>query len=322
MTSSGELRKAADFNRANIIKASSVVHLADRNKLARVDDEDLDADTLFTYLKIEKHIPVHVFFTAELTFESNMVVLNSNVVQHQLQNNALVLAQKQAEEFAAAAAAAAQGGTESAVVATPTSSLKGGRKSSYSDIHVNNNNNAAGSGNSSPMNITAVAEIEGKSSSPLSIGGLRPGGGLMTGDSDRDLLNHRGSLKSQMSFKKISRFEKAASRVHVGVGGGGGGVGGRLESMEEEEEKHLGKGDENMMREELLGGGGSRGKDKTGGESSRGGGHQGENVPPLDNVLRKKIKDKEKANFFSISRTHHTLPVFASGITTTTTMLV
>ena len=67
--------------RSNVRSASAVVNLADRNRLARVDDEDLDAETLFTYLKLEKHIDKKVFFTTELTFESNMVVLNTNVLQ-------------------------------------------------------------------------------------------------------------------------------------------------------------------------------------------------------------------------------------------------
>ena len=231
---------------------------------------------------------MHVFFTAELTFESNMVVLNTNVIQHQLQNNALV-AKKLAEEMAAQ-------GQGLAIVATPTSLKGGSGKSNYSNSNVNNNN-AAGSGNNSPTNIGAA--IAGRSSSSLSIG-LRPGG---SGGSDLDLL--RGSLKSQMSFKKVSRFEKAASRVHIGVGGGGG-VGG-LEAIEAEEEKHVGEGDENM-RDELLGS-----KEKAGGENSQKG-HVGNVVPrSLGNVLHRKNKDEEKAGFFSILHTHHTLPVFASG---------
>lgn len=56
--------------------------MADRDNLAQVDDEDLDAVTLFTYLKLTGHIPSTVFFTAELTFESNMVVLNRHIMQH------------------------------------------------------------------------------------------------------------------------------------------------------------------------------------------------------------------------------------------------
>ena len=46
-----------------------------------MDDENLDADNLFAYLLLEKHVPLTVFFTAELTFQSNVVVLNSSVVQ-------------------------------------------------------------------------------------------------------------------------------------------------------------------------------------------------------------------------------------------------
>ena len=225
-----------------------------------------------------------------------MVVLNTNVIQHQLQNNALV-AKKLAEEMAAQ-------GQGLAIVATPTSLKGGSGKSNYSNSNVNNNNNnnnnAAGSGNNSPANIGAA--IAGRSSSSLSIG-LRPGGSGGSGGSDLDLL--RGSLKSQMSFKKVSRFEKAASRVHIGVGGGGG-VGG-LEAIEAEDEKLVGEGDENM-RDELFGS-----KEKAGGENSQKG-RVGNVVPrSLGNVLHRKNKDEEKAGFFSILHTHHTLPVFASG---------
>ena len=55
--------------------------LADRDQLAVVDDENLDAENLFAYLLLEKYVPRNVFFTAELTFESNMVVLNSCILQ-------------------------------------------------------------------------------------------------------------------------------------------------------------------------------------------------------------------------------------------------
>ena len=80
----GNLSISADYNRANVRDASTVVLMADRDNLAQVDDEDLDAVTLFTYLKLTGHIPSTVFFTAELTFESNMVVLNRHIMQHRL----------------------------------------------------------------------------------------------------------------------------------------------------------------------------------------------------------------------------------------------
>ena len=80
----GNLTISTDYNRANVRDASSVVLMADRDNLAQVDDEDLDAVTLFTYLKLTGHIPASVFFTAELTFESNMVVLNRHIMQHRM----------------------------------------------------------------------------------------------------------------------------------------------------------------------------------------------------------------------------------------------
>ena len=101
----GDMTKSSDFNHSNVRSASAgifpvpfplshplshlflsltrslslnlihsyshcivVVLLADRDKLATVDDENLDATNLFAYLLLEKHMPLHVFFTAEVTY--------------------------------------------------------------------------------------------------------------------------------------------------------------------------------------------------------------------------------------------------------------
>lgn len=71
---------SADFNRTNVREAFSVVLLANRDSVTKVEEENLDADTLFAYLKLEKYIPRNVFFTVELTCASNIAVLNSTML--------------------------------------------------------------------------------------------------------------------------------------------------------------------------------------------------------------------------------------------------
>ena len=77
----GSISRATDFNHSNVRDALSVVLITDRETLSRVDDETCDAVTLFSYLKLSKHIGKNVFFATELALESNMVVLNKNIVQ-------------------------------------------------------------------------------------------------------------------------------------------------------------------------------------------------------------------------------------------------
>jgi len=77
----GKMTRSTDFNRTNIRACHSVALLAGRDNVTRVEEENLDADALFSYLKLEKYIPKDVFFTVELTCASNMAVLNSTVVR-------------------------------------------------------------------------------------------------------------------------------------------------------------------------------------------------------------------------------------------------
>lgn len=77
----GKMTRSTDFNRTNIEHANSVVLLAGRDSVTRVEEENLDAEALFAYLKLEKYVPKHVFFTVELTCASNMAVLNSTVLR-------------------------------------------------------------------------------------------------------------------------------------------------------------------------------------------------------------------------------------------------
>ena len=83
----GRLTSGKDFNRSNLRYAHAVVLLANKNSATKIEDEYLDADTLFAYLKLEKHIPNNVFFTIELTCASNMTVLNSTVNSNDTTNS-------------------------------------------------------------------------------------------------------------------------------------------------------------------------------------------------------------------------------------------
>lgn len=83
----GTMINSADFNRTNIREAFSVVLLANRDSVTKVEEENLDADTLFAYLKLEKYIPRNVFFTVELTCSSNIAVLNSTMLGKSARKN-------------------------------------------------------------------------------------------------------------------------------------------------------------------------------------------------------------------------------------------
>ena len=63
-----------------------MVSLAKREYTKKSDDDNLDAETLFTFLKLESHIPPNVFFTVELICPPNLAVLNSSVMKRAKQN--------------------------------------------------------------------------------------------------------------------------------------------------------------------------------------------------------------------------------------------
>lgn len=77
----GDMSDSAVFNRTNIKEAFALVLLADRSKVSTVEEESLDTEALLSYLKLEKYVPRHVFFTVELTVPSNIVVLNSTIMR-------------------------------------------------------------------------------------------------------------------------------------------------------------------------------------------------------------------------------------------------
>ncbi|CAE7458963.1 Kcnt2, partial [Symbiodinium microadriaticum] len=69
------------FNASNVRDAFAVILLASRDSVTMVEEENLDAETLFAYLKLERYIPRYVYFTVELTCSNNMAVLNSTIMR-------------------------------------------------------------------------------------------------------------------------------------------------------------------------------------------------------------------------------------------------
>lgn len=80
----GDMTKSKDFNRTNIREASSLVLLAGNagGGASGTEEDNADADSLFACLKLQKYIPSSVFFSVELMCVSNMAVLNSTVMRH------------------------------------------------------------------------------------------------------------------------------------------------------------------------------------------------------------------------------------------------
>jgi hypothetical protein len=78
----GDMSDSSTLTATNIGKASSVVMLSHRREeLDFEEDENLDFEMLFLYLKISSFIPSDVHFTVELTSGQNMGVLNSVAVR-------------------------------------------------------------------------------------------------------------------------------------------------------------------------------------------------------------------------------------------------
>lgn len=75
------LTTSQGFNASNVRDANAVILLASRDSVTMVEEENLDAETLFAYLKLERYIPRHVYFTVELTCANNMSVLNSTIMR-------------------------------------------------------------------------------------------------------------------------------------------------------------------------------------------------------------------------------------------------
>lgn len=77
----------------NLQNAWSVVMMAHRREgLEFEENENLDFEMLFLYLKIASVIPAHVHFTVELTSGQNMSVLNSVAIRNSLKHAAKMAA--------------------------------------------------------------------------------------------------------------------------------------------------------------------------------------------------------------------------------------
>lgn len=79
----GTVTKMETFKRINVSAAFSFVLLASRDDVTVVDNESVDAKTLFAYLRLEQFIPKHVMFSVELTTTSNMTVLNATIMRRE-----------------------------------------------------------------------------------------------------------------------------------------------------------------------------------------------------------------------------------------------
>ena len=69
------------FNASNVRDAFAIILLASRDSVTMVEEENLDAETLFAFLKLERYVPRYVYFTVELTCANNMSVLNSTIMR-------------------------------------------------------------------------------------------------------------------------------------------------------------------------------------------------------------------------------------------------
>jgi hypothetical protein len=77
----GKLIKMEVFERLNMDEAWSLVLLASRDGVVKVDEEHVNSTTLFAYLKLEAHVPHNIFFTVELNSAANMSVLNATMMR-------------------------------------------------------------------------------------------------------------------------------------------------------------------------------------------------------------------------------------------------
>ena len=164
----GDMTKSFDFNRSNVSAASAVVLLADRNKLARVDDEHLDATNLFAYMLLEKHMPLNVFFTAELTFESNVVVLNSSVehrIDQEKASTAMSAETSQKSDVSASLPGGGLRGRQASIGSLRLSSVMGRDWAGIGKDWSAKNGTANGSSRSQPA--PPVAVIRNPSTMPL-----------------------------------------------------------------------------------------------------------------------------------------------------------
>jgi hypothetical protein len=78
---SGTVSSAQDLILMNIRDANSLILLAHRQAISVDETSNVDSESLFLYLTIEKLIPKNIYFTVELCRPNNMGVLNSVIVR-------------------------------------------------------------------------------------------------------------------------------------------------------------------------------------------------------------------------------------------------
>jgi hypothetical protein len=78
---SGTITNMSSLNKLNVKNAFSVALMSARTAISTVDEVHVNTETLFTFLKLEQHIPPGVHVTVELTSPSNMAVLNATIMR-------------------------------------------------------------------------------------------------------------------------------------------------------------------------------------------------------------------------------------------------
>ena len=75
------MSRTAIASKANLEHAFALIFLATRDSITKIDDESVDAVTLFAFLKLELLIPRSVFCSIELNSSGNMAVLNATIMK-------------------------------------------------------------------------------------------------------------------------------------------------------------------------------------------------------------------------------------------------
>jgi hypothetical protein len=78
---SGQIDQPSDLIHCNINTASRMILLVDRLRELFDEPANLDSKSLFTFLRIERYIPSHLFFSIELTCSRNVNLLNSALLR-------------------------------------------------------------------------------------------------------------------------------------------------------------------------------------------------------------------------------------------------
>ena len=77
----GKIGSGQMLKKMNLKAAFSIALMSARTVVNRVDEQNVNVGTLFTFLKVENLLPRNVFVSVELTSGSNMAVLNATIMR-------------------------------------------------------------------------------------------------------------------------------------------------------------------------------------------------------------------------------------------------